>query len=327
LEEVAIMKRVIQGLVILWAAAGVAEAQSDAKPVFEQAVERLGAKSALDSRIARAEVAHLGVKALPALERARAAKRVSESTLRLVVEAMLVESVELDVLKKRWPALLKLLDERVAKARQLAKPLFATKPHDSGERGLGPPGAKAPPLSAPRAAIAGLLKLGGAAVPVALELMAQGADAKVPVRKLRPGERRNQAEVAKDGVGVAQRLYGAEVLYRLRAWGQERSLEGLRGDGGRVSVFHGDYFDRTTVGRVVSAWMKGISMGTPKSPTKGAACLEAERYLRYVLPELDRSKGMKLMNRLRGEAKTWEATSFADYWRRARALIEAAIPK
>jgi hypothetical protein len=261
---------------------------------------RLSAEKPSEWRVAQAYLAHAGAAGLPELDKlADGAGEPVKQRLTEAVSLTLRNAAGPDAVRNH-PKLWAVCEPELKKAAGPLKVLAGSKEHDSGELGLTPPGARVPPLTPPRQAVADLLALRGFAVPAALELLADKE----------PGSR----------------TYGVEILRGLNAVGQYPAVEKLLTDSGPITVSHGDYSDKTTVGRQTAAWLKGGALRPASDPKdKRAVCFEAENYADW----LDVFAGGKpnrfeLVNRLRQEAKTIDAASWDDYWRRARPVLEKA---
>lgn len=276
----------------------VAPAAAAAQDGPKEWLKRLGSDRPAEWRIAQAHLARLGAAALPDLA-ALAAK--ADAPLRQRVS----EVVAMMLLKKVTPAqlaehkaLAELVRPEFERAEAHLKLLLDAKKYDSGERGLGPPGSKPPPLSSERKAVKALTDAGGWAVPAALRLI--------------------------DGKTPASRIYGAEILTWLSATAQRTLLDQLTADKTAIEIFRGDFMDRTTVGKVVGDWLRTHSafVAQAKPDPKYAACFEAEGYLIWLARfAKGKADDTDLVNRLR-QAGTIKAASWDDYWERARPLLE-----
>jgi hypothetical protein len=145
-----------------------------------------------------------------------------------------------------------------------------------------------PPPTPPRVAVEKLTTLGAFAIPAALEL----------VRDPQPGSRR----------------YGIEILARLGARGQLAALQAVMADQTPIRVDHGCYAEETTVGAEAR---DELQMLTSYNSRPSA---EPEAYLTAIALLQGKSD---LVNELRQEARTFEATSWDDFWRRAKPMLAA----
>lgn len=279
---------------LVWSGA----AQADESDNVAKQIRALGSDDPVQMRLAQVNLAHAGKSALKPLNRLTAtAGPALHPRIRETAALLLLRNVSLQDLRKH-KALFKLCEPAFARARKSASVLLNAKAYDSGERGLAPPGARRPPLSKPMQALNAAAGMHGFAVPVALEL----CESKSP----------------------ASRLYGARLLVRLAAAGQLPTLERLSKDPARINIFRGDVTERTTIGKEVSSWIKTNSVfrNERKPDPKYGVCFEAENYVTWLVRVHSKHpSGADLVNQLRQQAKTIQATSWDDYWRRAKPLL------
>jgi hypothetical protein len=192
-----------------------------------------------------------------------------------------------------------LCEGKFNQAREYAKVLANADAYDSGEgAGLFPMDTE-PPLSKARQAIDDMISLGAWSIPAALELV---ADKKPP-----------------------SRLYGAEVLKGVCAWGQSPTWDRLLKDTGSTYISHVDYGGNSIIGHTVTELLASSQYEWLTNPkTNNYAAGVAETYLMGLEPMPFQQK-LNLVNRLRQEAGTWEARSWEEYWIKARPVLEKVL--
>jgi hypothetical protein len=125
-----------------------------------------------------------------------------------------------------------------------------------------------------------------------------------------------------DTRSAAAMAYGVEGLTHLRAMSQLPRLIALQSDPTRIEVFRGDYTDRTTIGKIVSDDLRGLSYFVSRlNPKRDAPAFEAEEYISELCAEL------YMVNALRKRGRTLQASSWDDYWRRAGPILEQLTRK
>lgn len=265
--------------------------------------ELLTASDPVERRIAQADAARDGVKSLPALEEFSGTRdQALAQAIREVVALMLLKSVAYDQLSQ-YPGLSQLCLPEFDRAKECAALLSHATDYDSGEEGLSIDPSPATRQSSPqRQAIRNLLQMHGWAIPAALELSEQ----KEP----------------------ASRLYGAEILRGLEAWGQSAAWDRLSKDPGMVMVSYGDHEITHRIGELVTEWLKNSTTyrlaKTHWTPEQDIAL--ANSYVvwlvRFQEGTTDGSAGWKFLNELNKEAHVSEAQGWFEYWERARPVLQ-----
>lgn len=261
---------------------------------------QLRSKEPVEHRRAQIELARTGAAALADLEKlAEKASPLLQKRIRATISLMLLKSIPPTALEK-YPRLTALGNNQIKQARKVAMPFYGAKSYDTGERGLAPPGAPVPPPSAARQAVEKLAGYQGWAVPVAIELC--------------------------EGKTAASRLYGAEILRRVEAIAQIERLKKLGMDPAPISLFFGDYTDRTTVGKTVSQALKSSSVFRRfvLKDIKYPIGFEVEEYLRSLILIVEKplKPSYQLINELRQKGRTYQAISWDDFWKRAIPVLK-----
>lgn len=274
----------------------------EARPVSSVSLllEQMASADLTDRRLAQVHLAHKGTDALATLAAASDTRDDRlEQSIREVVALMLLKSVEWTELSQ-YPRLRELCRPQFEQARAHARHLAGADRYDSGEHGLRPPGPP-PPLSPEREALYAMVGLHGWAVPAAVELCADDMP--------------------------SSRLYGAEVLRYVQAWGQTTVWQSLLQDDGAVTIFRGCYDEHTTVAGAVGDCLRVNSsyrdFSDPNAP-RHTACV-AEGYALW-LGQFDKGGPASpidttLTGMLRQYADTMAATSWDDYWNRAEPVL------
>lgn len=262
-------------------------------------VGRLSSDRPAEWRIAQAYVARAGESSLPHLEWfAASSNRDLDARLKETISLMLRSAIGPEQLRPHR-RLWRLTEEELRRASGPLQVLVRQPTYDTGDVGLVPEGTVIE-WSAPRRAVDDLLGLHGFAVPAALQLLTDKE----------PGSR----------------MYGVEILGRLDAFGHLDALRRMLGDSGASEVFRGCYFDTTTVGKEAERW---LAAGELRRRHRGdvlpqyAVALEAESYV-ALLAEFRGEDRSSIVNRLRREGRTLEASSWDDYWARAKPVLAIA---
>lgn len=285
------------GLCLFWRSLG----REQRDPISVSWLAKIDSADAGEGRIAQAQLAHRGAMALPEMARnARNAAPSHHKRLQETTALMLLKSITPEQLFAS-PVVAELCAKEIKQARVIAQPLANATGYDSGEHGLMAPGTKPPPLSLPRQAVQQLVAQGGFAVPAALDLCADASP--------------------------HSRMYGVELLFALEASGQLAILKKMTLDEGKLSIFHGDYSANTTVGKEAAMRLHNASTINPDIPgISWKPATEAEGYVVALERLRTGAKPVQtdLVNRLRQEAKTYDAVSWDDYWQRALPILKKA---
>ena len=253
----------------------------------QASAQDLRSKDPVTWRLAALEAAHQGEKALPQLE---ALADQAPDRVRIALSAMLLEHESaLGTVNEKYPALLKLAKPFLEEGQKAASQLEGASSFWTGGRGLTAPGASKP--SKTELALNRLKDLGGFAMLAIQELAAS----RTP----------------------ETRLYAGALIVRLRAPAGAETLKRLAQDPAKVRIFGGDWTSQTTVGKYAANALRlpPVGGGNP-------VAIEAERYLgRLDWP----TRVVLILNGLRKRAETGKATSWADYWKRARPHLPKLI--
>jgi hypothetical protein len=108
-------------------------------------------------------------------------------------------------------------------------------------------------------------------------------------------------------------MYGAEMLFNLLASGQRNLLEQMQSDEAAISIFCGDYYNKTTVGKVVRSWLTGRwplivvnASGGPGTPAQAA-----REYLFWLENE---DPAFRLSNSVTQNCKAHDAQTWEQFW-------------
>jgi hypothetical protein len=255
--------------------------------------------------IAQAYIAHSGTPSLAELDKfARTKDVVLRRRVKEVVSLMLRKTVGPNEIRK-YKTLWHLVEPELRKASVALQSIANQKDYDSGDVGLILEGTTVK-ISPPRSAVEQLVEMRGFAVPLALELLMDK----------QPGSR----------------MYGVEILGRLDAVGQLSALQSMLKDDGHITVSHGCYWDETTVGAETPRWLAAGHLRRATYPEdkdtvkykQYSHTFEAESYL-FWLSDSVGVGSYDLINRLRRDAGTMHATSWEDYWSRARPVLTTIL--
>ena len=273
-------------------------------PSVTKWIAKFQSVSEAEWREAEANLARMGSVVLPELEKlAEGADVELQSRIKDTVALMLLKTVSLEEFYQ-YKTIVVLSAPETNRAKALTEILKNAKEYDSGAVAKG---LSVPPPSDVRKAMSQVVRFGGFAVPAAVELT--------------------------NGDKPASRLYGAELIRMVQATGQVNIFEKLRKDSTRIDVDHGDYISHTTVGEVILGWIEDIYPIDKRhlpDPTY-AVCLEAAQYVHWLEGKggdpHHRRITSQLVNRLYEETQTCNATSWEDYWNRARPILREYYDK
>lgn len=302
-----------------------APASAQAEAELRDKVQRWIADLASDqpgfSEEATIQLAHVGAPALDALE-ARcpspkdtrnekasnptkpAVTPVDPTHLKAVLELMLLKTISPQDVSSR-PGLAELCHEDLDAAEQIAAKFEDSRVvADAREGGLGPNGAiQLPETSGELLWMKQLREMGGFAAPAVIKL----CHSKNP----------------------AARIYGIRLVARLTMSSQVPLIRSLSNDMATATVSHGDSFGPEQVKHVLEESMNSRLRFEPPEGMRlpgFRACYEPESYVDHLLPETVWGYAA-VTNRLRVEAKSSDATTWDDYWARARPLFREILQK
>lgn len=248
-----------------------------------------------DAAVVREAQVRLATDARPALEaleeflRKRRGNAVLEARVADLLAVALQRSIRWEDLRAR-EALVGLSRPRLDRAREVARVLARREALDLGEPPLRPAGPPHEPSDVEKA-LGELRRLGGFAVPAALELLA-------------------------DARPVA-RAYGVLLLDRAQAVPLEReALERLREDPAPIRVLGSDWVSSSTVGQ----WARRVLEKTSEPGEPAAAGRMERAILCFAGLRGALDAGTDLVNGIRQGSKASRAATADEWWDEARPL-------